>query len=127
KDKSDGYVACPRCGFTFRRRPLCPECGKILPQRKKRRSLLDSCRQGSGLLTEFQATGPAAESIVHHRLWRRCIAIGRNKGWRMRQVVAVLCREARKHPRDCQLDMAIPRTYADLDTYAIDWELEHNH
>jgi DNA repair protein RadD len=100
-------ATCPACGAVFVGKPACPECGKVLSVRK-RRSLLQEATD-DGLLTRYsgeQADALRADTL--NRLWRKCLHIGRAKGWAMRQVAGVFSREARVPPWEAGLDAELP-------------------
>jgi len=102
-------VTCAGCATVFAGKPACPNCGRVLP-RKKRRSLLDGLRPDDALLTRYtgeQATHVEAERLA--RLWQKVLHMGRVKGWCMRQVAGVFSREAKLPPWEAGLDEPLPR------------------
>ncbi len=120
--KGEGAVTCLNCGHVFKRRPACPECGRVLPK-KKRKSLLEGIANGDGVLTEF--TGGQDDAIRRdalERLFRRCFHIARARGRTMGAANAMFSKEA-KMPA-WEADLAVNLPYGrDWKTPAAEWEL----
>ena len=114
-------VTCSACGAVFAGKPACPECGKVL-SKPKRRSLLGEIDGADGLLTRYageQAHHARAE--VFERLWKKCVHIGKAKGWEMRQVAGVFTREAKVPPWEAGLDVPLPFGKAEWSTPVREW------
>lgn len=108
-------IACPACGFVFVGKPVCPECGKVMP-RRKRKSIIETLKPGDGILTEF--TGQQEERLrqdVLERLYQRLLYIAKAKGRDMRFVAAVFSKEAGVPPWQAGLETNLP--------YGSEWQL----
>lgn len=120
KDKKP--VCCMKCGLVFSAKPACPECGHVLP-RKKRRSLLPTAHNGDGILTEFSASQATIISQgAMDRLWSKILYIGKAKGWPMRRCAAVFKSEAKVLPWEAGLTAPLPRR-TQWSMFAADWLL----
>ncbi len=102
-------VTCSACGFSFVGGPACPECGKVLPV-KKRKSLLDSLKPGDGVLTEFvEGQRLAARADLLERLFKKCYFIARARGRTMGAAAAMFSKEAKMPPWEANLPFDLPR------------------
>src|SRR5262249_38152591 len=81
-------ITCPRCGLLFSPKPACPECGHVLP-RKRRKSLLGACEHDDGLLTLFTGQDEQIKLDRLHRLLKKCFHMTRAVGGPMAQVNAI--------------------------------------
>lgn len=69
-------IQCESCGLIFVGKPVCPNCGWRLPQKKK------EAKRDNGLLAEVK--GVKSEAMKQEELWRvwqRMLAICYHKGW----------------------------------------------
>lgn len=114
-------VTCVACGAVFAGKPACPECGKVLTCRK-RRSLLADVQAGDGILTRY--SGEQGERICAEtleRLWKKCLYIGRAKGWQMRQAAGVFSKEAKLPPWEAGLEASLPFGREQWSTPVAEW------
>lgn len=119
KDKKP--TTCPACGAMFVGKPACPECGKVMPK-KKRKSILESLAPGDAILTQFDGTQQDnVRADLLERLWKKLLYMGRNGGWSMSKVAVVFGREAGCPPWEANLDAPIPYGQAWKTTSAKDW------
>lgn len=115
-------VVCQACGFVFARKPACPECGRVLPV-KRRRSLLAQVQPGDGVLTEFtERQNVQTQQDVLVRLFRRCYHIARAKGGTMAQANAIFTQNARLPAWEAGLPLNIP-VGPEWRTPAKEWKL----
>ena len=115
-------VTCMKCGLVFQGGPACPECGAVLPV-KKRKSLMDGIRPGDGVLTRF--TEDQKQSIqqdVLERLFKKCYYIARAKGQTMATANAMFSREAGMPAWEADMGLNIPHG-REWQTPARDWKL----
>jgi superfamily II DNA or RNA helicase len=114
-------ICCPDCGLMFTGKPACPECGKVLPA-KRRKTLLDVSDLGDAILTEFL---PEQQAAIEHdrleRLWKKTLYTGRAKGWPMRQVAAVFTQSAGVAPWSADLSSPIPPPGPEWQMPASEW------
>lgn len=123
KPPKDGKpVTCSACGAVFAGKPACPECGKVLSV-KKRRSLLGELGADDGLLTRFTEDQAHRRAELVERLWRKCLHIGRAKGWEMRQVAGMFTKQAGYPPWDAGLSSPLPFGKAEWATPVSEWLL----
>lgn len=107
KDKRP--ITCMVCGAVFKPKPICPECGHVMPKQKRSSPLPSISETGDGVLTEFN--GQQVETIkgdTLNRLWKKLLYIGKAKGWQMRQCAGVFSREAKVPPWQAGLDFPLP-------------------
>jgi superfamily II DNA or RNA helicase len=100
-------ITCPHCGIMFSPKPACPECGHVLP-RKRRKSLLTGLDHDDGLLTRYEGQNDAIENDRLERLFKKCFYITRAKGGRMSQVNAIFTRHAGKPAWEVGLSVRLP-------------------
>jgi len=115
-------VTCLGCGLIFTGGPACPECGRVLPM-KRRKSLLDGIKPGDGVLTEF--TGEQNGHVqrdVWRRLFERCYRIACARGATMGMASAMFSRDAKMPPWQADLPFKLPN-YGEWKTPARDWRL----
>ncbi len=111
-------TTCPKCGICFMGKPACPECGHVLPK-KRRQSLVDGLRPGDGVLTQFTDDQNAAINLaIMDRTWKQMLYVGRAKGWRMRQVLGMFKSKTGYLPWDASLSHELPRNW---DIPVADW------
>lgn len=116
-------VTCLACGFVFMAKPACPECGRVLPK-KRRKSLLDGILPGDAVLTEFvsgQQSRQRADAL--DRLWVKCLHITKAKGGAMRQAAGMFSREAKVAPWEAGLSHPLPHGREGWAQPARDWLL----
>jgi superfamily II DNA or RNA helicase len=114
-------VTCPHCGLIFSPRPACPECGKVLP--KKRRYSLVGHDGEDGLLTRFTGQAGAVNQDRIDRAFRKAYFIVRNKGGTMAQVNAIFARESGMPAWQAGLSVKLPFGRAEWQSPAKDWVL----
>ena len=101
-------VSCPACGAVFVGKPACPECGKVLPK-KKRKSLIGDSVNEDGVLTEFSGKQESFIAVdTLERLWKKLLYIGRAKGWEMRRVAGVFRSETKCAPWEAGMSVPMP-------------------
>ncbi len=115
-------MTCPACGFVFSGKSACPECGRVLPQ-KRRKSLLEQCVNGDGVLTEFtdrQSQYQAEETLV--RLAKKCYHIALARGGTMGMANAIFRTQTKVNLWEVDLPLSLPRG-AQWKIPAKDWRL----
>jgi superfamily II DNA or RNA helicase len=91
-------ITCPACGLLFAPSPKCPECGKVMPKRR-RSSILESLQKKDGLLTEFTEQQQAdRQTDLYNRLFAKLYYQARARGATMAQVSARFIRETGMPP-----------------------------
>jgi hypothetical protein len=114
-------VCCLACGFVFVGKPACPECGRVLPnQRRKSMSVM---LPGDGILTRFnpdQANHIEADAL--DRLFRKCFFITRARGGPMAMANAIFKKRAGIPSWHAGLSVNLPGP-GEWDTPASDWHL----
>lgn len=122
--KENRPVTCMACGAVFVGKPACPECGRVIP-RKRRQSLLESVN-GDGVLTEFTDSQTShIRQAALERLWTRALHIGTAKGWAMNRVAGMFRGQANCAPWEAGLTVPIPKGKAGWAIPAKEW-LEAN-
>ncbi len=108
KSKERKPVTCAGCGLQFSGGPACPECGRVLPV-KRRKSLLDGIKPGDAVLTEFTGNQAAAvNGDMLERLFKKCFFIARAKGRTMVAAAAMFSKEAKMPPWEAGLTCNLP-------------------
>lgn len=119
--KDQKPVVCPACGFVFARKPACPECGKVLPV-KRRKSLLASVQKGDGVLTEFtEQQNRFIGQDTLRRLYDKCFYIKLRQGRTMREVAGMFSSEAGMPPWKAGLDIPLPCGKAEWALPVAEW------
>ncbi len=109
KPKDRQPVTCLGCGLSFVGGPACPECGRVLPT-KKRKSIMDSIKPGDGVLTRFAGEQQASvQQDVLERLFKKCYFIARARGLTMGAANAMFSKEAKKPAWEANLPFNLPR------------------
>ncbi len=115
-------VTCLGCGCVFTGGPACPECGRVLPV-KKRKSLMDGIKPGDGVLTRFSGEQQTAiKEDVLVRLFKKCYFIARARGRTMGAANAMFSKEAKMPAWEANLPFNLPRGY-EWKTPAAEWSL----
>jgi superfamily II DNA or RNA helicase len=114
-------VTCPQCGLMFSFKPACPECGHVLP-RKRRKSLMGEGEHDDGLLTLFTGQDEAIKIDRLHRLLKKCFYMTRATGGTMAKVNAIFTREAGMPAWEAGLSVRLPEK-GGWHVPAKDWQL----
>jgi len=114
-------ITCSQCGLEFSPRPACPECGRVLP--KRRRFSLIGHEGDDGLLTRFNGQAADIDQDRLERAFKKAYHIVRNKGGTMAQVNAIFARELKMASWEAHLPLKLPSGKAQWQTPAKDWEL----
>jgi superfamily II DNA or RNA helicase len=102
-------ITCPACGFVFSPKPICPECGKVMPQKRRKSALPTLNESGDGVLTEFMGQQEhAIKQDKLDRLWAKLLYIGKEKGWQMRRCAGVFSSQAGMPPWEAGLSHPLP-------------------
>lgn len=116
-------VTCPRCGLVFAPKPACPECGKVMPK-KRRSSLLDSVSTDHAVLTEFngQQSGDIGADAMA-RLFKKFYYTAKAQGKGMNAVAAMFSKAAKMPPWDAGLPFNLPHGKAEWQTPAANFNI----
>ncbi len=116
-------VCCLGCGLVFSGGPACPECGRVLPV-KRRKSLMDNLKPGDGVLTEFSGgQKTAVKQDVMERLFKKCYYIAKGKGRTMGAANAMFSKETGMPAWQADLPFNLPRGRDEWQTPAREWSL----
>lgn len=121
-------VTCPKCSLVFLSKPICPECGHVMPRPKRKETLASQLSTEDGILTEFtDGQTKHRASDVAKRIWERTLFIGRAKGWKMRQCLAVFKKQTGVPPWKANMGVQLPNGAAGWDMPAGTWiEMRRN-